>query len=102
MTLIDQDARTTALVAHDRTLLVEAGAGTGKTALMAGRVVRLLANGHDPANVAAITFSELAAGALHQRVTRFVDRANWPRRSRAAPRPTRRRTSGPRAAGSTG
>ncbi|MBK1698298.1 UvrD-helicase domain-containing protein [Rhodovibrio salinarum] len=73
MTLIDQDARTTALVAHDRTLLVEAGAGTGKTALMAGRVVRLLADGHDPANVAAITFTELAAGALHQRVTRFVD-----------------------------
>ena len=74
MTLIDQEARTRALTEQDTTLLVEAGAGTGKTALMAGRVVRLLADGIDPANIAAITFTELAAGALHQRVTRFVDR----------------------------
>ncbi|MBK1671150.1 hypothetical protein CKO28_24400 [Rhodovibrio sodomensis] len=74
MTLIDQEARTRALTEQDTTLLVEAGAGTGKTALIAGRVVRLLADGTDPANIAAITFTELAAGALQQRVTRFVDR----------------------------
>ena len=35
--LPDATARLTALTEHDRTLLVEAGAGSGKTALMAGR-----------------------------------------------------------------
>jgi len=70
--LVDQDARTRALAEHDTTLLVEAGAGTGKTALMAGRVVRLMADGTDPGEIAAITFTELAAGELQQRVSRFT------------------------------
>ncbi len=38
--LPDASARLAALTDHDRTLLVEAGAGSGKTALMAGRVVK--------------------------------------------------------------
>nr|WP_242480375.1 UvrD-helicase domain-containing protein [Rhodovibrio sodomensis] len=73
-TLIDQEARTRALTDASSTLLVEAGAGTGKTAIMAGRLVKLLADGTDPENIAAITFTELAAGELQQRVARFVDR----------------------------
>lgn len=39
-TLPDRAARHRALADHDATLLVEAGAGSGKTALMAGRVER--------------------------------------------------------------
>ena len=43
--LPDASARLAALTDHDRTLLVEAGAGSGKTALMAGRVALLVAEG---------------------------------------------------------
>ncbi len=68
----DTAARTTALTALDRTLLVEAGAGSGKTSVLAGRVAALLAAGWMPREIAAITFTELAAGELRQRVVEFV------------------------------
>src|SRR5205085_2481896 len=51
---------------------VEAAAGTGKTALMAGRVTMLLMSGAEPGAIAAITFTELAASALTGRVHRYV------------------------------
>jgi exodeoxyribonuclease-5 len=54
--------------------LVEAGAGSGKTALMAGRVALLMAKGISPKHIAAITFTELAAGQLLTRISDFVDR----------------------------
>jgi CRISPR-associated exonuclease Cas4 len=69
----DAPARMRALTDLGSTLLVEAAAGTGKTALMAGRLTMLLANGVEPGNVAAITFTELAAGELATRVHRFID-----------------------------
>jgi CRISPR-associated exonuclease Cas4 len=47
--------------------------GTGKTGLMAGRVTMLLASGIAPANIAAITFTELAANELAARVHWFID-----------------------------
>ena len=68
----DTAARVIALTALDRTLLVEAGAGSGKTSLLAGRVAALLAAGSPPREIAAITFTELAAGELRQRVVEFV------------------------------
>ena len=43
--LPDLLARRRALLVHSTTLLVEAGAGSGKTALMAGRVALILAAG---------------------------------------------------------
>jgi ATP-dependent exoDNAse (exonuclease V) beta subunit len=70
--LVDVDARRRALTVRDRSLLVEAGAGSGKTALMAGRVALLLAEGVPPTRIAAITFTELAAAELADRVHRFV------------------------------
>jgi exodeoxyribonuclease-5 len=72
-TLPDREARRRALADHDATLLVEAGAGSGKTALMAGRVALLLAAGVAPRQVAAITFTELAAGELFTRIADFID-----------------------------
>lgn len=72
MTLSDETARRRALTSLDETLLVEAAAGTGKTALMAGRAAMLLANGVDPAAIAAITFTELAAGELGLRIREMV------------------------------
>jgi ATP-dependent exoDNAse (exonuclease V) beta subunit len=68
----DTAARVTALTALDRTLLVEAGAGSGKTSVLAGRVAALLVAGRPPREIAAITFTELAAGELRQRVVEFV------------------------------
>jgi ATP-dependent exoDNAse (exonuclease V) beta subunit len=71
--LPDAAARAAALTAIDRSLLVEAGAGSGKTALMAGRVAVLLASGIEPKHVAAVTFTEFAASELLQRISRFID-----------------------------
>lgn len=68
----DIAARFTALTALDRTLLIEAGAGSGKTSVLAGRVTSLLAAGRPPREIAAITFTEVAAGELRQRVVEFV------------------------------
>jgi CRISPR-associated exonuclease Cas4 len=71
--LADSADRRRALTVLDQTLLVEAAAGTGKTSLLAGRVTMLLASGVAPRNIAAITFTELAAGELRVRVERFVN-----------------------------
>jgi len=73
MRLADAPARLRALMDLESTLLVEAAAGTGKTALIAGRLTMLLVSGVRPANIAAITFTELAASELSVRVHRFVD-----------------------------
>ena len=70
--LPDAPARLTALTEHDRTFLVEAGAGSGKTALMAGRVALLLAAAIHPKDIVAITFTEAAASELLERIERFV------------------------------
>ena len=69
----DRDARIAALTALERTLLVEAGAGSGKTSVLAGRVTSLLASGRAPGTIAAITFTELASGELRERVSVFVE-----------------------------
>jgi len=70
--LSDEKRRKRALTDYSATLLVEAGAGTGKTSLLAGRVALLLASGIHPHNVAAITFTELAASELLQRIQEYV------------------------------
>lgn len=72
MILADSEARRMAIAAYDRSLLVEAGAGSGKTAVMAGRIVMLLACGVAPKRIAAVTFTELAASELLIRVREFV------------------------------
>jgi CRISPR-associated exonuclease Cas4 len=68
----DDQQRERALIDLDSTLLVEASAGTGKTSLLAGRVVMLLAAGHAPSSIAAITFTERAAAELRERVDKFA------------------------------
>lgn len=70
--LSDAAARRTALTDTAHGLLVEAGAGSGKTAILAGRVALLLAEGVAPSSIAAITFTELAAAELAARVREYV------------------------------
>ena len=72
LTLSDDTARREAVAAHDRSFLVEAGAGSGKTAVMAGRIAMLLAEGIAPNSIAAVTFTEFAASELLIRVRAFV------------------------------
>ena len=73
MVYADARARIGALTCHERSLLVEAGAGSGKTALMAGRVALLVAAGIAPKHIAAITFTEAAAAELLERIERIVN-----------------------------
>ena len=71
--LPDSAARIAALTDHDHSFLVEAGAGSGKTALMAGRVALLVGAGIHPKYIAAITFTEAAAAELLERVESIVE-----------------------------
>ncbi len=57
--------------------LVVAGAGSGKTETMAGRVVWLVANGHvRREEVLGLTFTRKAAGELAERIARRLDRVD--------------------------
>lgn len=71
--LPDQANRIVAMTAHDRSLLIEAGAGSGKTAIMGGRIAMMLVSGIRPRSIAAVTFTELAASELLARVRQFVE-----------------------------
>ncbi|RWP76804.1 UvrD-helicase domain-containing protein [Mesorhizobium sp.] len=70
--LSDALERSRVLTELDRTLLVEAAAGTGKTSLIAGRVVMLMLHGTPPRSIAAITFTELAASELSLRIREYA------------------------------
>jgi len=72
LTLSDDSARREAVAVRDRSFLVEAGAGSGKTAVLAGRIAMLLAGGVAPRSIAAVTFTEFAASELLIRVRAFV------------------------------
>ncbi|MEO7572150.1 MAG: UvrD-helicase domain-containing protein, partial [Acidimicrobiales bacterium] len=54
----------------DTTLFVEAGAGSGKTTALVGRVVALVTSGVELRHIAAITFTEKAGAELRDRVRR--------------------------------
>ncbi len=68
----DLDIRLRALSEAEQTFLVEAGAGSGKTSIMAGRAALMIANGEDPGAIVAITFTEAAAAELRLRIETFL------------------------------
>lgn len=61
---------------------VSANAGSGKTFVLAQRVVRLLLAGTDPASILCLTFTKAAAAEMAKRV--FEDLAKWTRLDDAA------------------
>lgn len=70
---IDRGLIRTAL---DETLLVEAGAGSGKTTALVDRMLRLIAGGHAAVDdIAAVTFTRKAAGELRQRFQERLEEA---------------------------
>lgn len=71
-TFADHAAREEAIANHGRSFLVEAGAGSGKTAIIAGRIAMMLADGIEPKSIAAVTFTEFAASELLIRVREFA------------------------------
>lgn len=68
MIVPDQDARTRCVTDFSANLVVEAAAGTGKTTLISCRVAMLLARGHNPETIVAISFTEASASELSRRV----------------------------------
>jgi ATP-dependent exoDNAse (exonuclease V) beta subunit len=88
----DAPARARIRFDHATTLFVEAGAGTGKTTALVDRVAELVMSGAVPLrSIAAITFTEAAAGELRDRVREALevaaaagDPADDPRAGRAA------------------
>ena len=73
---VDDAARRLLLTDLDRTFFVEAGAGTGKTTMLVGRIVSLVAAGRVAMEeLAAITFTEAAAAELRDRVREGLEKA---------------------------
>jgi ATP-dependent helicase/nuclease subunit A len=71
----DQEARLGATTRFDANLVVTAGAGTGKTAILVERVLNLLGSGHATLDsLALITFTDKAAAELRVRLGAGLDR----------------------------
>ena len=76
----DQEQRDRIISNLDETMFVEAGAGTGKTEALVSRIVALITTGRATiGSMAAITFTELAAAELRERVrSRLISRMESP------------------------
>jgi ATP-dependent helicase/nuclease subunit A len=71
----DQEARESATTRFDTNLVVTAGAGTGKTAILIERALNLLGSGHATLDsLALITFTDKAAAELRVRLGGGLDR----------------------------
>ena len=73
---IDQPARQAIVECLDDNMVVEAGAGTGKTTSLIGRVLALVTTGRaDMGQIAAITFTDAAAAELRERIRESLEDA---------------------------
>jgi len=73
----DAGSRRSIVDGLDKNLFVEAGAGTGKTTAMVARIVNLIKKGRATiGRIAAITFTELAAAELRDKVRHELEKAS--------------------------
>ena len=88
--LADQAERDRATSGLDTTFLVEAAAGTGKTTILVDRILSILRAGQvSLRQIAAITFTEKAAGELKVRLRQAVERElREPSQQASAARPS--------------
>jgi ATP-dependent helicase/nuclease subunit A len=74
--LVDGAARHAIRTALDRTLVVEAAAGTGKTTELVQRIVAMVETGRARlSSIVSVTFTEKAAGEMKLRIRTELDRA---------------------------
>jgi len=71
--LPDQRERDLIATALDRTLVVEAAAGTGKTTALVNRIVNVIRSGVDVDQIVAVTFTEKAAGELKLKLRERIE-----------------------------
>ncbi|MET3719199.1 UvrD-helicase domain-containing protein [Arthrobacter sp. UYEF21] len=74
--LRDESHRVIVRTMLDKTVFVEAGAGSGKTRELVERICALVDSGVELRGIAAITFTEKAAGELRERVRKRLAVAN--------------------------
>jgi hypothetical protein len=72
----DAGARSRIAEDLDANLVVIAGAGTGKTTALVGRIVALVRSGTPLREIAAITFTEAAAAELRERIRAALEGAD--------------------------
>ena len=68
----------TAIDVRDKTLLVSAAAGSGKTAVLTERIIRTLTEGDSPADISellVVTFTNAAAAEMRERISAAIKRA---------------------------
>ena len=61
---------------HDRNILVSAAAGSGKTAVLVERIIRMLTNENHPIDVdriLVVTFTEAAAAEMKERIRNAIE-----------------------------
>ena len=72
------DQQLSAINTRDKTLLVSAAAGSGKTATLTERIIRSLTDKENPMNIDSIlvvTFTKAAAGELRAKISRALNKA---------------------------
>jgi DNA helicase-2/ATP-dependent DNA helicase PcrA len=79
------DEQRAAVMHGDDPLLVVAGAGSGKTLMLAARLARLVLDGADPQRVLLMTFSRRAAAEMERRAGRLLHEALGLRSTRPPP-----------------